>query len=187
MTNGRVSLVTGPTVEPVTLNEALNQCHCDAGIEDAWFTARIKSGRILAQNYQRQSYITQTWKCTFDRIPTGQILLPMGPVIALSSIIVYDENNAATSMTLSDFHIDTASLPARLIINDNADWPVVTLRDVAALVITYTAGYGATSATVPDHVKDAILLYVAYSYNNRAGEDKIPDAFYSLLKPGRVY
>src|SRR5690554_3177697 len=103
MTTGRLKLFTAPAVEPVTLDEALTQCHADAGIEDAWFTATIKAAREAAETFQRRAYITQVWDLSFDAKPDLPVYIPRSPIISVDSIKVYDEENTETVCDLSDF------------------------------------------------------------------------------------
>jgi len=86
------------------------------------------------------------------------------------------------------FIIDTDSEPGRLCLAYSETWPTVTLRPHKAVKIRYWAGYGPTADSVPDTVKDAIMLYCAYRNENRAGEiTETPKQFYDLLTPERIY
>jgi uncharacterized phiE125 gp8 family phage protein len=185
--NWSLKQINSPSVEPVSLYDALDQCHADEGVEDSFFLSKIKAGRTKAEEYQRRSYINQTWELSFDKMPSGVIELPRSPVISIESIICYDENGTAYTLNLFDFSIDLQSEPARIALKSSKAWPAVTFREFSALVIQYKAGYGATSESVPEPIKDAILIYVSHQYNNRASETELPQAFYDLLKPNRLY
>ena len=185
--NARLKLITPPTVEPVTLEQALNQCHANAGIEDAWFTQTIKSAREFAEDYQWKAYISQTWQMTFDVLPPHVIYIPRAPLISVDSVDVYDVDNVKTEMDMDDFYVDSDTEPARMILNKGNEWPDVELREMSCVKIGFTAGYGTTATTVPEAVKDAILLYIAHAWNNRAGEYQFPRQFFDLLRPNRLY
>jgi uncharacterized phiE125 gp8 family phage protein len=189
MLSGRIKVVTPPTIEPVTLAEALTHCHVSSDVEDDWFTATIKAAREAAENYQHRSYIEQTLELTFDCYPETPILLPLGPTVedSVASIKIYDTADAETSLTLTDFFIDTDADPARISFNYGLTWPTTTLRNHSSVVIQYKAGYGTTAASVPYSVKEAMLLYIGHFYNNRAGEiSEFPKAFHDLLRPDRL-
>ena len=185
--NGRLKIFTAPDTEPVTLDEALTQCHADAGIEDAWFTATIRAAREAAETFQRRAYITQVWDLSFDGKPDLPIYIPRSPIISVDSIDVYDDENVKTECDLSDFFIDLDTDPARITLNRGGSWPAVQMREMSAVKIRFTAGYGAAASTVPASVKDAILLYVTHNCNNRAGEVEFPKQFFDLLRPNRLY
>ena len=183
--NGKLKLISKPTTEPVSLNMALEQCRGDAGIEDGWFMDKIKAGRIKAEEYQRRSYLAQTWELSFDEFPKGEIFLPRSPVLNIESVIYFDSENTEHSVDLQDFIVDTDSEPARILPLNS--WPSVSLRKINSVKIRYVAGYGEDASSVPETVKDAILLYVSHHWNNRAGETDLPKAFFDLLKPNRLY
>jgi len=166
-------LLTPPVVEPVTLAEALTQCHADAGVEDAWFAERISAGRRLAEGHIRRSLITQTWVLRYDGGSPAVIDLPRSPVQEVTSITIDGADIDVEGIT-----INTEGCPARVILPTAA---------TGTLRITYVAGYGDDGAAVPAPIKDAILLYVSHSYGNREGERDLPKAFYSLINPYRLF
>jgi uncharacterized phiE125 gp8 family phage protein len=160
-------------VEPVSLDEALVQCHANAGIEDAWFIARIESGRRKVEDYIRRSLITQTWAVLDEGSPPRVIELPRSPVQKLISITTDTE-----PIDIGSVNFRNEGSPAR-----------VTLPYAQSNIrrIEYVAGYGDNPADVPGPLRDAILLYVAHSYGNREGESDLPKAFYNLIAPYRLY
>lgn len=179
--------VTDPLTEPVTVPELKLQTHITHAIQDTTLESYIKAGRVLAENYQRRSYITQKWDIVLDSFPDGEIFLLRGPIISVESITVTDIDGTATVMDLSDFIILIDNTPARLKLKSTASWPSVILQDIGGIRIKYTTGYG-DADKVPDTVKHAILLFGAFADDNRAVETtEIPDAFYNLLEPDRIY
>jgi len=168
-----ITLVTPPSAEPVSLEEALVQCHADAGIEDAWFEARIAAGRRKAEDYIRRSLTTQTWALRFDGVGPAVVELPRSPVQRLVSITVDAETVDVNKVTFNN-----EGSPARVIL------PSITAN---AVRIKYVAGYGDSPSDVPGPIRDAILLYVAHCYGNREGESDLPKAFYNLIDPYRLF
>jgi len=167
-----LTLVTPPSVEPVSLDEALVQCHADAGIEDAWFVARIESGRRKVEDYIRRSLITQTWALSLDSHVPTHVVLARSPVQRLIGI------------TTDAGPIDIDSV---IFNNDGSPARVSFVSIPATVRIEYVAGYGDNPSDVPGPIKDAILLYVAHSYGNREGESELPKAFYNLIDPYRLF
>lgn len=185
---GRTKIVTGPDVEPVTVEQVKLHTRIDEDVEDSIISLWISAARKIAEDYQRRAYITQTRQLILDHFPRGAIILPGSPIQAVSSFKYYDLENTETSWDLSNLLIDTDTEPGRLITAYGINYPVVTLRDLNAVIIEYTAGYGDTAADVPENIKDAILLYCAYRYENRVAEvASVPDHFYDVLRPDRVY
>jgi uncharacterized phiE125 gp8 family phage protein len=159
----------------------------DTSIEDTLIDTWISSARIAAEDYQHRSYITQIIDLAYDYWPSGEILLPRPPTIAVNNIKYYDTNNLEYTVDSSLYFVDVNATPARIVLNDGQSWPNVTLRPIRGFVVNYGAGYGATGSDVPDRIKDAIYLYCAYRYENRIAEDgTIPKAFYDILQPDRI-
>lgn len=195
-----------PAAEPVTLAEAKAWAKVDTTTDDALLAALITAAIESAQQYTRRSFITQTWKLTLDLpvygwardLPEGTYDLPVSalsgdlptvielshpPIIAVSSIVTYDTSNNSSTFSSSNYTVNAAS--GRVFLNDTAYWPSG-LRPIASCEITYTAGYGATSSSVPMPIKTAILMHVKAMYDERLVCD-MPDSCKHLLNQYKVY
>jgi uncharacterized phiE125 gp8 family phage protein len=182
---GNLKVITPPSIEPVSLAEAVAQCHTSTGIEDDWFNGAIKTAREAAEGFQRRALLTQTLELTLDYYPSSVLQLPRPPLVEVLSIKIYDIANVETTLSLSDFII-AGSEPARISLAHGRTWPSTVLRSIDALKIRYTAGQ-ATAAAVSSQVKSAILLHISWQYENRSGETELPEAFYNLLRPKRIH
>lgn len=207
MLDCRLKVITAPAIEPVSLDEAKMQAHISHDVEDDLIEHWIKAARQAAEDYQRRSYIAQVLEASFDGFPATPILLPHPPAIWVQSIKYYDTANAETTLyesfddplttteepgtepdTNEDFLIDLDGEPGRICLAYGCSWPSVVLREMNAVKIRYTAGYGDEAADVPGPVRDAIMLYVSHMNENRASEeDAIPKQFFDLLRPDRVF
>lgn len=187
MSNWNIKNISEPALEPVTLAELKLQSRISYNNEDTLLSTYIKTARIFAENYQRLSYITQTKEITIDGIPPKSIYLIHGPVQSLTSVTIYDLNGDFHTVDNSNFILDNSGDLCRLHLTDSGEWPNITLQAIASLKIRYVAGYGLTGASVPENIKHAIILFASFMEDNRASDtDKIPSAFYSLLRPGRI-
>jgi hypothetical protein len=158
-----------PTVEPVSLEDALTQCHADAGIEDEWFLARIIAGRKKVEDYTRRSLMPQMWVMTYDNNAPATVILPRPPVIEVKSVVV---NGVALE---PPFNVGEG-LPNRLFLGPQ--------HQGGSLRVEYVAGY--TEGKIPQTMIDATLLFVSWAYGNREGETDIPKAFYDLIQPYKL-
>jgi len=162
--------IEAPTVEPVTLTEAIQQCHALSGVEDEWFLSRIKAGRKKVEDYTKRSLVEQSWRLTYDKAPMV-VTLPRSPVQRILQVTTNGELVPALSYEL------TKGFPSRLFLD-------VSLSS-EPLEIEYVAGY-AEKSLIPGPLLDAILLFVSWSYEHRAGEEDVPKAFYNLIEPYRL-
>jgi hypothetical protein len=111
--------------------------------------------------------------------------LPRPPFISMASFNTYDIDDAATTVTSTDYRIVGAD-PARIEMK-NDGWTFGTTHKAAVLV--YTAGYGAAAA-VPEDIKTAVRIIFTDLYElrqNFVGENlRNINLAQSLLRPYRI-
>lgn len=176
-----VKVITPPTTEPVTLDDfrAWMQGLPIATEQESMVLSLLKAGREEAEAYQNVAYCEQTLQIAPDDL-SGAIVLPRPPFRELQNAVCYAPDDTPTDVT-DLFRVNDTIWPAELNLKDDAALPGP-LRMVNPLVVTYTAGYD----TVPEKVKQAILVYATWAWMHRGGDEPIPDAFYNLLRKGRV-
>jgi len=169
----QLTLVTSPAAEPLTLEEG--QLHLrvdgDDSTEDVLITALIKAAREWCEGFQGRSYITQTWKLTLDAFPASDavIVLPYPPIQSITSIKYIDTDGAEQTMSSDDYSLNTAAEPGEIELAYDASWPSIRSQR-AAVEVTYVAGYGLTSSTVPELFRHAIRLRLGDFYEHRETE-----------------
>lgn len=165
-----LKLVTAPTEEPVTLADAKAHLRLDGTDEDSLVTSLITAARQWCEGYQNRAYVTQTWDLVLDAWPRDsepdRVRIPLPPLQSVASVKYMDADGVQATMPASDYLVDVASQPGRLVLAYGKSWPTVTLQPAAGIEIRFTAGYGAATA-VPETVKQAIKLLVGNWYENR--------------------
>ena len=99
----------------------------------------------------------------------------------------YNDADTESTFASSKYYLDSAGIPARLVLRQGESYPTG-LRVANALEITYVAGYGGTS-DVPQAIKQACLLYLAYLFEHRGDQEQNFVAPYSatqLLQPYKI-
>lgn len=174
-------MINPPKEEPVTLADfmAWMQGLPISAEQEPMAQSLLKAGREEAEAYQNVAYCEQTLQVAPNGF-SGAIVLPRPPFRALQSVVVYAPDDTSTDVT-DLFTVNDAVRPAELRLKDGARIPG-TFRIANPMVVTYTAGYD----KVPGKVKQAILLYAAWAWMHRGGDEPIPAAFYALLSKGRV-
>jgi uncharacterized phiE125 gp8 family phage protein len=163
------SLVTGPTVEPVTLSEAKAQARISDNNSDGVIAGHITTAREEAESYMGRGILTQTWKLVLDAF-ANVIPLPMAaPLQSVTSVQYYDADGTLQTLATSYYSVDTVARPGRVVLKPDQSWPSVQSdkRD-GAVIITYVVGW-TTAALVPERIKQGIKQYVAYLDLNRDG------------------
>ena len=135
--------------------------------DDALLTVYLVAIREDVEAFLGRSLLTQTWRLTLDAFPCAEVIaLPRPPLLTVTSLAYVDGNGATQTYASSNYTVDTDAYVGRIVIGYNLIWP--TTRDQPnAITITYTAGYGATSASVPQSIRAAILLGLSDLWENR--------------------
>lgn len=179
-------VTTAPAIEVWTLSEVKSYLKVDDNTEDALITSLLQSAREVAERYLNQALITQTITEKLDRLSNPTIYLSISPVITVSSFQYNDGVNSVQTFASTNYIVDSFVKPARLALAYNAVWPTL-YGNINDVTIVYTAGYGATAASVPGQIKQAILLMITDAYDNRQDYvKKLPTASEYLLDQYRV-
>jgi uncharacterized phiE125 gp8 family phage protein len=179
-----LKLKTAPAAMPVTLDEVKANSRIDHNNENTLIETMIAAATAHLDGYEGalgRCLITQTWEMFLDAFDDETITIPLGPIGAVTKI-EYLSNGAYTEWVSSGNW--TASVAAFLAtITPVGSWP--TPDDTAnAVRITFTAGYGATSASVPAPIKYSIMMMVADMYENRG--EKTETSVSENPTPGRL-
>lgn len=135
--------------------------------EDPQILAFVTAAREWVEKRLGRALITQAWRLTLDGFPAGDVLeLPRPNLLTVTSITYVDADGATQTMSASDYVVDIASLPGRVILAYGASWPS-TRGDRNGVTITFTCGYGAARSSVPAPVKAAMKLVLADLWENR--------------------
>lgn len=163
-----LKLITAPTAEPITLEQAKAHLRVEISDDDALISALIAAAREAAEAKTQRSLMMQTWELALPKFPCGPdngIRLLKAPLSGLVSITYVDADGDTQIMAEADYQLDEHSEPARLTPAYGKAWPAT--RDQAnAVVIRYEAGYP-DAATVPAQIKTWMLLRIGMLYENR--------------------
>jgi uncharacterized phiE125 gp8 family phage protein len=178
-------LATPPSIEPVTLTEAINHLRVPQYEFDTEINAMIVATRQYVENYLNQSLISQTWIKFLDKWPSnGIIKLHKGPVISVQNINYLDTDQENQVLDETAYTTDIISQPALIKVNEMPELS----NDYNPIMIHFTAGYGSRVTDIPKSLKHAILLLLGHFFENR-GDEGIktpPPAFFHLLNQKRI-
>jgi uncharacterized phiE125 gp8 family phage protein len=163
-----IKLITAPAVEPISSTEAKLHCRIDTTDDDALVSALIVAARERIEDEARHRLITQTWEIYLDAFPAGDVLIvPIVPLQSVTSITYYDEAGTLATFAATSYQVDAISKPARIALVSGQSWPSTTLRTLNGVVVRVVAGFGDTAATVPNQLRQAMLLLIEHWYENR--------------------
>lgn len=181
-----IALVTGPSSEPVTLDEARKHLRVDGTDEDEMILSWITAARQYCEAYTKRSFGVQSYRWKIECFPSDRYLVvPKSPLLAVSSITYLDVDGVSQTLSTSDYFLNIDSTPGMIYLDHDAEWPS-TYNQPDAVTVLFTAG------SAPSMVKTAIKMLVADFYQNRetkivgvsATENKTIDR---LLAPLTLY
>ena len=195
----KITQITAPTVEPVTLAEARSHLRLDTDgsppthPDDDLVENLIAAARQWAEIYTRRAICQTTWDLFLDRFPVeNYIEIPRPKLISITSLNYTDCDGTESALVENtDFVVDTVSHYGRVVLEYNKTWPTDTLHPKNPIKIRFVAGYASTSSpadyreNVPQGIKQAILLIVGHLYNHR--ENTLPGTTIMAIPFGAEY
>lgn len=196
-----LSLVTGPTIEPVSLAEAKAHCRVVVPDDDALISGYINAARSYLEEISGRSFVLSTWDYFIDndwpwvfdfetRCHQQMIEIPKSPLASVTSINYVDGAGASQLLASNQYVVDGTGAIGRITPAYDVTWPTVRAQK-SAITVRFVAGHA--SEAVPDPIRQAILLLIGHWYENReavvigATPSEVPLAVGSLIAPYRVY
>lgn len=175
-----LSVTTAPTADPVSLDEAKDQCGIsrDVGYWDFKLRTLIKAARRKVEDDTSRALCTQTIDFGLDGWPCGlePIYLPRNPVSSVSYIKYYDTSNAQQTLSTNVYKTVLDREPAEIWLKNAQSWPSL-YGEVNVISIRFVAGYSADYQSVPEGLRAACLLLIGAWFAN----EEPPDVAYNAL------
>jgi len=209
-----VTVHTAETADFISINEIKNQLRIanTDSTHDTLLSVCQSAATEMAKNYLQRSLINRTLQLFLDNIPyaedvlpdtegitTGpyltyrkrEVRLPFSPLGSVTHVKTYDDDDTATTLASSKYYVDTAGDMGRVVLRTGETWPDM-LRVANALEIQYVAGYGASSSSVPDSVRQGGLIMAAHLFENPdmvvkgEGVSSVPSLAAACWNPYRI-
>lgn len=189
-----IVVVTQPTEEPVTIEEARYHCRIDDYNQEPYedsvqINTLIAAARQHAELQLNRKLVTQTLEAYYDAFPVEFVLPPLQSVTYIKYV---DENGTEQTLAADKYLVNSTSKPARITESYGNTWPTIRSQQNAVRV-RFVAGYGAASA-VPQCIKNWMLVRIKTLYDGRDQLIASNGSFVfdrqfidSLLDPERVW
>jgi len=180
-----LQVITAPSAQPLTLSETKSFLRVDTSDEDTLINALIQTARQFCEEYTGRALINTTFKLSLDGFVESQVPikeglytapyltffkryidLPRPPLVSITHIKTFDDEDTASTFASSKYHVDTARNPGRVVLKDGETWNTG-LRTANAVEITYVAGYGSSASDVPDPIKQGMRQHITYLFEHR--------------------
>jgi len=183
-------LTAAPAAEPIGLAEAKAHLRVDTSDEDTLISSLSVAARMLIERTLGLALITQGWSHYIDAWPHGCcIALPLSPVQTVSAVTLHDPDGGTNVLDPGDYTVDVLSDPARIVLTSAV--PSLGLRPFNGFEVAFVAGFGDAGASVPQPIRQALLLMVAHWFERREpvelgpGPQGVPAIAAGLLQPYR--
>ena len=168
-----VTRATGPAVEPLTVAEAKLHLRVDISDDDVYIGTLITAAREWVENYLDRTLITTQLILRAAEFPTEELELarpPMATAGTATAVVITYTLADTTTATLSTalYRVDRTTTPGNVAPAINGTWPSDVIEDANAVAVTYWAGYGPTSASVPATIRHAMLMLIGHWYESRS-------------------
>ncbi len=186
-----LSLVTAPSVEPLTVADLRDHLRISFDDEDQYVARLASVVRQRAERATRRALITQTWDLFLDSWPTwdgyhggqriepaqtplppgGYVLLPKAPLQRVEFVKYVDLAGVTQTWDPGEYLVDAPAgdfaARGRLSLGWVKVWPVI--RPTAnAVQIRMVCGYGDSGADVPPLLLQAQLFDAGMLYETRS-------------------
>ena len=176
--NSKYILKTDNANYAVDLTDVKAYLKVDTTSDDTILQGLIKAATLLAERYTRREFLTKTFTMYLDFFPyskqTGNlvetnfndetILVKRSKLQTINSIKYY-QNEVLETMTTSLYSFTKDNDYSRIYLKSGT-WADIDNRK-QAVEIDFDAGYGATNTSIPQSLKDALKIIIAYMYSNR--------------------
>lgn len=195
-----LTLLTAPTVYPVTLAEVKAHCVIEHSDDDALLYTYIAAATQYAEKFTGRDLVQRTWSYQFDQFPSGikSICLPKFPVLSISSITYNDVSQSPNLQTLATtvYGLDKGGHTALAYLKYNQSWPSYTLMH-NGITVTFVSGYEGLGSpqdlrgNIPEDIRGAIRLIVGDMWMHRESRLEMQtyqnDTVEFLLGSNRLY
>ena len=189
----KLTLITKPTIEPVTTAEMMEHLNLTHSQDDAFVRNLVTAARRWLERDMNRAFITQTWELARDDFPGSgsPIELPRSPLQSITSVTYTDTNGDSQTWASSNYVADTRRKPGSVSEAFGVVWPAV--RDIVnAVVVRFVCGDGDAASDVGEEAKTLIRGMAANLYENReATVEKtlavVPMGYQDLKRSERVF
>lgn len=179
------TIVTAPTVEPVTIAEAKGHLRVDVTDEDTYISGiLIPAAREYCEKATRRALCTQTWDIAYPRFPNGSTMrrivygvawderripnstrleIPLPPLQSVTHIKYYDTAGVQQTWAAASYVVHIEGGHGFVELATGYDWPQTQSDRSNPVTVRIVCGYGAAAA-VPNRIKQACLLLVGDGY-----------------------
>lgn len=181
------TLVTGSSELAIALTDIKDWLKIPSTLtaDDSLLTALTKASMGYFEKITGRDLITKTYKTYLDKFPSSSglyyytgvsnlalqqhdnnLLIRKSKLQSVTSIQYYLDGVLTTWDSSNYYFVDSDDYSGIYLV-DGKSFPSDVDTRKQAVIITFTAGYGVDSTAIPEDVKQALLQFISYLYENR--------------------
>lgn len=176
------------TEAPITLAEARVYMRSSETADDDMVTLLLTAATDLVEQWCDVAILQATYAAYYPEFPVSATLgtindilpLPRPPIVSVDTVTYYDDDNTLQTLDVANYFTVTGT-PAAIAVTTT----ISTYTRHDAICIEYTAGYDDSYVSVPEALRTAVGMTVAWLYDNPDTKE-LPFTVKALLEPYRT-
>ena len=180
-------MIEAPIAEPVSLDEAKRWLKVETEDENEIILTLITSARLYIEQATQRLLLQQSWRVIFSDLDArGAYLIPLSPVLRLLALTLRYSDDSEAALSVANVRLTKHGDDTSLLIPQS--YRIMLIND-ARFELDVSLGYGPNAQDVPAPLRTALLMLVAFWYENRGDYStyvnltQIPSAIAALLTP----
>lgn len=167
----------------LSLQAVKQMLRIDFDAEDAYIEGLISSAQAYCENHTGVFFTPAVVVETLPGWPCDRVILLRFPVPSVLTVGYEDENGDAQTLSETEYRVLATAIPAGVFIKSGVTLPDLDADRPDAVRVQYQTG----TDGIPDAVRQAMLLMIAFWYENREDGDTVKvgsvRAVHDLLNP----
>lgn len=187
-----LKIISGPSVEPVTLNELKQHLRLDLAFtdDDAMLTSYITAARQFAEKVTDLSIAVKSYAAFFNGFPRigCPLMIPKPPLVTVTAIKYLDSSYTWQTWDPLEYFIAATQTPGIVVAKTPNIYPCPITGVPGAVEVDFTSGY----AVVEENIKRAIKVIAQHYYDHpelvsAENEKEIPASAMRVLGGYKFY
>lgn len=165
------TVTLGPVTLPLTINEVKEHLRLDKTdtTENALLKVLIIAATEYAEKYTKRDFITRTYETLRDCF-LNTLEIRRNPIQEITKV-EYLQSGILVTVSTDVYFLAISNTFPHLTLKENQVWPTDEDQQEQAVKITFKSGYGNTSSSVPDSLREGLMQHIASMYENRGDCD----------------
>jgi uncharacterized phiE125 gp8 family phage protein len=165
------TVTVSPATLPLTINEVKEHLRLDKDVttENALLKILITAATEYAEKYTKRDFITRTYETLRDCFGNS-LEIRRSPIQSVTKV-EYLQDGVLVAVSTDVYFLAISNTFPHLTLKESQSWPTDEDLQEQVVKITFKSGYGNTSSTVPDSLREGLMQHVAAMYENRGDCD----------------